>query len=250
MFGGRGAPYHFGSAIKPGFDRDDRVFAALRATLVDLFPVLATARDHPRVGRRRSAIPRDWCASVGLDRATGLGWAGGYVGDGVEHHQPGRPHAARPGPARRDTDLTRLPWVGHRSRKLGARAAALARRQRRPAGDAARRRRGGRHRPPERGGASDVAAAGWPLRCAARSARARRPVVVVAGGPRAAVARGSCRRTSRRPGRRRRGGRRGRPARRHARARPSRPATTSRSGSTPGLGRRSPRLTTAECTGG
>ena len=28
-------------------------------------------------------IPRDWCASVGLDRATGVGWAGGYVGDGV-----------------------------------------------------------------------------------------------------------------------------------------------------------------------
>ena len=28
-------------------------------------------------------IARDWAASVGLDRSTGLGWAGGYVGDGV-----------------------------------------------------------------------------------------------------------------------------------------------------------------------
>ena len=28
-------------------------------------------------------IPRDWVASVGLDRDTGLAWAGGYVGDGV-----------------------------------------------------------------------------------------------------------------------------------------------------------------------
>ena len=28
-------------------------------------------------------IARDWCASVGLDPETGLGWAGGYVGDGV-----------------------------------------------------------------------------------------------------------------------------------------------------------------------
>ena len=28
-------------------------------------------------------VPRDWCATVTLDRATGLGWAGGYVGSGV-----------------------------------------------------------------------------------------------------------------------------------------------------------------------
>ncbi len=51
VFGGRGAPYHFGSRIKPEFDRDERVFAMLRATLVDLFPVLSTARVHARVGR-------------------------------------------------------------------------------------------------------------------------------------------------------------------------------------------------------
>ena len=28
-------------------------------------------------------ITRDWYASCGLDRHTGLAWAGGYVGDGV-----------------------------------------------------------------------------------------------------------------------------------------------------------------------
>ena len=28
-------------------------------------------------------IARDWHPSVGFDRATGIGWAGGYVGDGV-----------------------------------------------------------------------------------------------------------------------------------------------------------------------
>ena len=27
VFGGRGAPYHFGSRIRPEFDRDERVFA-------------------------------------------------------------------------------------------------------------------------------------------------------------------------------------------------------------------------------
>ncbi len=28
-------------------------------------------------------MPRDWSAGVALDKATGLGWAGGYVGHGV-----------------------------------------------------------------------------------------------------------------------------------------------------------------------
>ena len=82
MFGGRGAPYHFGSAIKPGYDRETRVFAMLRRTLVEMFPVLRTARFTHAWGGALG-IPRDWVASVGLDRRTGLGWAGGYVGDGV-----------------------------------------------------------------------------------------------------------------------------------------------------------------------
>ena len=29
------------------------------------------------------AVPRDWSAGVALDKSTGLGWAGGYVGHGV-----------------------------------------------------------------------------------------------------------------------------------------------------------------------
>ena len=115
VFGGRGAPYHFGSAIKPGFDHDVRVFAALRATLVELFPVLSSVRiEHAWGGAL--GVPRDWCASVGLDRATGLAWAGGYVGDGVSTtNLAGR--TLRDLVLGHDTDLTRLPWVGHRSRK-------------------------------------------------------------------------------------------------------------------------------------
>ena len=66
VFGGRGAPYHFGSRIKAGYDRDDRVFAKLRETLVELFPVLSSARITHAWGGALG-VARDWCASVGLD---------------------------------------------------------------------------------------------------------------------------------------------------------------------------------------
>jgi glycine/D-amino acid oxidase-like deaminating enzyme len=112
-FGGRGAPYHLGSAVRPAFDRVPAVFAALRRTLAELFPVLATARITHAWGGP-IGVPRDWCASVGLDRATGLGWAGGYVGDGVSTtNLAGRTLADLITGA--DTDITRLPWVDHRS---------------------------------------------------------------------------------------------------------------------------------------
>ena len=93
VFGGRGAPYHFGSRdparLRPRAAGLRRA-AARCASCSRSWP---TARVHPRVGRRLG-ITRDWVASVGLDRATGIGWAGGYVGDGVGHDEPGRPHAA------------------------------------------------------------------------------------------------------------------------------------------------------------
>ncbi|MBI2243735.1 MAG: FAD-dependent oxidoreductase [Nocardioides sp.] len=113
VFGGRGAPYHLGSRIRPEYDRDEAVFARLYATLVDLFPMLAGTRVTHAWGGALG-IPRDWCASVGLDRGTGLAWAGGYVGDGVSTtNLAGR--TLRDLVLDRDTELTRLPWVGHRS---------------------------------------------------------------------------------------------------------------------------------------
>ena len=113
-FGGRGAPYHFRSRTRPEFDRDGRVHAALRDVLVDLFPVV---RDYDVTHRWGGAIgvPRDWHASVGLDRGSGLAWAGGYVGDGVAtSNLAGRTLAQLI--AGEESELTRLPWVGHRSR--------------------------------------------------------------------------------------------------------------------------------------
>jgi glycine/D-amino acid oxidase-like deaminating enzyme len=114
-FGGRGAPYHFGSRVDPAHDRVERVFSKLRATLVDLFPDLA-GHGFTHAWGGPLAISRDWTASVGLDRATGLGWAGGYVGDGVgTTNLAGRTLTDLV--LGRDTALTRLPWVGHRSRR-------------------------------------------------------------------------------------------------------------------------------------
>jgi glycine/D-amino acid oxidase-like deaminating enzyme len=114
-FGGRGAPYHFGSRIRPAQDRDPDVFAALHRTLVDLVPAVEDAAFTHAWGGPLG-IARDWCASVGLDRATGLAWAGGYVGDGVSTtNLAGRTLADLV--LHRDSDLVHLPWVGHRSRR-------------------------------------------------------------------------------------------------------------------------------------
>jgi len=114
-FGGRGAPYHYGSRIEPAFDRSEAVFAALRSSLIELFPALSGhAFTHGWGGPL--GIARDWHASVGLDATTGVGWAGGYVGDGVgTTNLSGRTLADLV--LGRDTELTRLPWVGHRSRR-------------------------------------------------------------------------------------------------------------------------------------
>jgi glycine/D-amino acid oxidase-like deaminating enzyme len=115
VFGGRGAPYHFRSDVRPEHDRDEAVWAGLRSTLRDMFPVLSdVAFTHAWGGPL--GVPRDWCASVGLDRGTGLAWAGGYVGDGVSTtNLAGR--TLRDLVLERDSELTTLPWVQHRSRR-------------------------------------------------------------------------------------------------------------------------------------
>jgi glycine/D-amino acid oxidase-like deaminating enzyme len=115
VFGGRGAPYHFGSSLDSTHDRDERVFARLRSTLVQMFPALhGVSFTHAWGGA--VAAPRDWHASVGYHRESGLGWAGGYVGDGVSTaNLAGRTLADLV--TARDSAPTRLAWVGHRSRR-------------------------------------------------------------------------------------------------------------------------------------
>jgi glycine/D-amino acid oxidase-like deaminating enzyme len=114
-FGGRGAPYHYGSRISPAYDHDDRVHATLRGILLDLFPALeGAAFTHSWGGNL--GVPRDWFPSVRHDRRTGLAFAGGYVGDGVATSAlAGRTLAAM---IRDDDpeDLAALPWAGRTSR--------------------------------------------------------------------------------------------------------------------------------------
>ena len=59
-------------------------------------------------------VPRDWCAAVHLNQASGLGWAGGYTGHGVAaSNLAGRTLADLVRGER--SELVTLPWVGHRS---------------------------------------------------------------------------------------------------------------------------------------
>ncbi len=113
-FGGRGAPYHFGSRIRRSFDTVSSVADALESTLHELFPSLReTAVTHHWGGPL--GIPRDWHSSVSFDPVSGIAAAGGYVGDGVTtSNLAGRTLAqlitGQPG------EEATLPWVGHQSR--------------------------------------------------------------------------------------------------------------------------------------
>lgn len=114
-FGGRGAPYHFASRIDARFDADAAVFDDLEHVLRSLIPQIGAARITHRWGGPL-AVPRDFTASVAFDPITGLARAGGYVGDGVATtNLAGRTLADLL--VGRDTELTRLPWVDHVSRR-------------------------------------------------------------------------------------------------------------------------------------
>jgi glycine/D-amino acid oxidase-like deaminating enzyme len=113
--GARGTPYRFGSRIDRDGAPDAATIRRLEETLRRHFPAAAGVPvDHAWCGV--IGVPRDWCATVGLDPMTGLGWAGGYVGVGVStSNLAGRTLADLA--LRRDTRRTRLPWVNRRVRR-------------------------------------------------------------------------------------------------------------------------------------
>ena len=134
--GGRGVPYRYGSRLpdpvrggrlarSAGWTRRGRIghsgatapatVDSLRSALRRLFPAAGEAAVD-RAWSGVLGVPRDWAATVGLDRATGLAWAGGYVGTGVAAaNLAGRTLTDLI--LGRSTALTALPWVGHRVRR-------------------------------------------------------------------------------------------------------------------------------------
>lgn len=114
-FGGRGVPYRYGSRVDADGRTQQQTVRSLTTLLGAFFPA---ARDIPIAHAWAGVlgVPRDWSATVGFDPATGMGWAGGYVGTGVTAtNLAGRALADLV--LRRDTELTRLPWTSHRARR-------------------------------------------------------------------------------------------------------------------------------------
>ena len=112
--GGRSVPYRYGSRTDVDGRVPERTITHLTATLHAILPQV---RDVPIAHGWCGvlAVPRDWESSIVLDRATGMGAAGGYVGHGVTAtNLAGRTMADLV--LDRQSPLTELPWVGHRSR--------------------------------------------------------------------------------------------------------------------------------------
>jgi glycine/D-amino acid oxidase-like deaminating enzyme len=113
--GGRGVPYRFGSRTDTLGLTQRRTIEQLVSLFDEMFPPAAGIPiEHAWCGVL--GVPRDWTPTVRLDRSTGIGIAGGYVGSGVATtNLAGR--TLRDLVLGKDTELTRLPWVGHASRR-------------------------------------------------------------------------------------------------------------------------------------
>jgi glycine/D-amino acid oxidase-like deaminating enzyme len=113
LFGGRGAPYHFGSSIKDEYDRHQPTHEMLRNATMEWFePLRPDQFSHAWGGPL--GVPRDWMPTMSFDRTTGIATARGYTGQGVATtNLSGRVLADLITGA--TSELTLLPTVGHRS---------------------------------------------------------------------------------------------------------------------------------------
>jgi glycine/D-amino acid oxidase-like deaminating enzyme len=114
LFGGRGAPYHYGSRIRDEYDLHDPTHEILRRAAREWFPVLEGTRFTHAWGGP-VATPRDWMTTMSYDAAQGVATAHGYTGQGVATaNLSGRTLADLI--LGRRTDITHLPTVNHESR--------------------------------------------------------------------------------------------------------------------------------------
>jgi glycine/D-amino acid oxidase-like deaminating enzyme len=113
LFGGRGAPYRFGSPIRPEYDHHAATHERLKAFVREWFPSLAGIRFTHEWGGPLG-MPRDWHPTMAFDPATGIATARGYTGHGVSTtNLAGRTLTDLiTGTA---SPLTELPLVNHRS---------------------------------------------------------------------------------------------------------------------------------------
>ena len=112
--GGRGNPYAYANRFDARGTTSEETIASLQLALHRLFPATqAAAISFAWSGVL--AVPRDWCAGVSYDIKSGLGWAGGYTGQGVAAaNLAGRTIADLV--LLRSTALIALPWIERRSR--------------------------------------------------------------------------------------------------------------------------------------
>ncbi len=114
VLGGR-AGYYFGSRRRPTIPRSDSNVKYVEKVVRDLFPVL---KDHEITHGWGGlmGVPRHWRPCVTFDAASGMGWAGGYVGEGVAAtNLAGRILSDLV--LGRNTELTGLPWVDDEPRR-------------------------------------------------------------------------------------------------------------------------------------
>ncbi len=116
LFGGRGAPYRFGSPIRDDYDRHAPTHQMLRDLARQWFPALG------RHGVRFThawggplGMPRDWHPTISFDRRSGVATARGYTGHGVSTSNLAG-HTLADLIVGLETERTSLPLVGHRSR--------------------------------------------------------------------------------------------------------------------------------------
>ncbi len=113
LFGGRGAPYHFGSKIEDEYDRHEPTIRMFQGNVRKWFPRLKDVRFTHAWGGPLGCS-RDFMPTMMYDPALGLASARGYVGNGVATtNLSGRVLADLITGAK--SEITTLPCVNHRS---------------------------------------------------------------------------------------------------------------------------------------